>query len=70
VNNRLLTINSRDSIFYYGSVTLFGHFPRLLVLQSVDLEVHPLETISVLAHGSRKELAVRAHDAINAAYHE
>jgi 1-acyl-sn-glycerol-3-phosphate acyltransferase len=68
VNNLHITINSRDSIFYYGGVTLFGHFPRLLALQSVDLEVHPLETIRVLAHDSRKELAARAHNAINAAY--
>jgi 1-acyl-sn-glycerol-3-phosphate acyltransferase len=70
VNNRHITINSRDSIFYHGGVTLFRHFPRLLVLQSVDLEVRPLETIRVLAQDSRKELAARAHDAINAAYHE
>jgi hypothetical protein len=70
VNNRHVTIDNRDSIVYHGGVTLFGHFPRLLALQSVDLEVHPLETIRVHAHDSRKELASRAHSAINSAYHE
>jgi 1-acyl-sn-glycerol-3-phosphate acyltransferase len=70
VNSRHITIDSRDSIFYYGGVTLCGHLPRLLALQSVDLEVHPLETIRVHTHDSRKELAARACNAINAAYHE
>jgi len=70
VNNCHITTDSRDSIFYYGGLTLFSHFPRLLALQSVDLEVHPLETLRVHAHDSRKELAARAHSAINVAYHE
>jgi 1-acyl-sn-glycerol-3-phosphate acyltransferase len=70
VNNRHITINSRESVFYYGGATFFGHLPRLLAVQSVDLEVCPLETIRVHAHDSRKELAARAHSAINAAYHE
>jgi 1-acyl-sn-glycerol-3-phosphate acyltransferase len=69
VNNHHITINSRDSIFYYGGVTLVGHLPRLLALQSVDLEILPLETIKVHAHDSRKELATQVHSAINAAYH-
>jgi len=70
VNNRLITINSRDSIYYYGDATFFGHFPRLLALRSVDLEVHPLETIRVHEHDTRKDLAARAYSAINMAYHE
>jgi 1-acyl-sn-glycerol-3-phosphate acyltransferase len=70
VNNRHITINNRDSVFYYGDMTLIGHFPRLLTLKSVDLELHPLETIRVRAHDSRKELAARAYSVINDAYHE
>jgi 1-acyl-sn-glycerol-3-phosphate acyltransferase len=69
VNNRHITIDSRDSVFYYGGMTFFGHLPRLLALRSVDLEVRPLETISVHAHASRKELAAEAHNVINTTYH-
>jgi hypothetical protein len=50
-------------------MTFFGHLLRLLTLQSVDLEVHPLEAIRVHEHDSRKELAAEAHNAINTTYH-
>jgi 1-acyl-sn-glycerol-3-phosphate acyltransferase len=69
VNNRHITIDSRDSVFYYGGMTFCGHLSRLLTLRSVDLEVRPLETIRVHAHASRKELAARAYSAISSTYH-
>jgi 1-acyl-sn-glycerol-3-phosphate acyltransferase len=69
VNNRHITIDSRDSVFYYGGMTFCGHLPRLLALRSVDLEVRPLETIRVHSRDSRKELAARAYSAISATYH-
>ncbi|HXY54018.1 MAG TPA: lysophospholipid acyltransferase family protein [Nitrospirota bacterium] len=69
VNNRHITSDTRDSVFFYGDMTFFRHLPRLLALQSVDLEVRPLETIRIHADASRKVLASEAHDAISAAYH-
>ncbi len=69
VNNEHITINSRDSVFYYGNMTFCRHLRRLLALRSIDLEVHALETIRIAAHVSRKALALEAHNAINKAYH-
>jgi len=69
VNSRHITIDSRDSVFYYGDMTFCRHLPRLLALRSVDLEVHPLETIRIPARASRKALALEASNAINRAYH-
>jgi len=68
VNNRHITVDSRDSVFYYGDMTFCRHLPRLLALRSVDLEVLPLEIIRLPADASRKALALQAHDAINTAY--
>ena len=69
VNNRHITSDMRDSVFFYGDMTFFRHLPRLLALRSVDLDVQPLETIKIQANASRKVLASEAHDAISAAYH-
>jgi 1-acyl-sn-glycerol-3-phosphate acyltransferase len=68
VNDGQMTCDNRDSVFYYGGMNFFGHLPRLLALRSVDLEVHPLETIRVHSQASRKELAARAYSAISATY--
>jgi 1-acyl-sn-glycerol-3-phosphate acyltransferase len=70
VNNRHITTENRDSVYYYGGMTFGEHLPRLLTLRTVDLEVHPLKTLRIPANASRKALALEAHEAINTAYHE
>ncbi len=68
INGGALTPHNRGSIFYYGDETFFRHFPKLLMLKSVDVDVIPLNSIKVRDHASRKEFALAAHSAISSAY--
>jgi 1-acyl-sn-glycerol-3-phosphate acyltransferase len=68
INGESVTAGNRDAVFYYGGMTFFGHFPRLMSQKSIDVDVIPLKTIAAHADVSRKELAAQAHDAICAAY--
>jgi len=70
VNGAPLNVHNRDSVFYYGDTSFFRHFPRLLSLTSVDVEIVPLKIIRFREKDTRKELAIRAHDVISAAYHD
>lgn len=69
VNGERLTPRNRDSVFYYGGITFQRHFPKLLKLKSINVEVAPLKSISAQAHHSRKDLAAEAHRVISSAYH-
>ena len=68
INGHAVDAHNRDNVFYYGGETFFRHFRKLLVLESVDVEVMPLKVIKVPTDASRKELALEAHAAISAAY--
>ncbi len=68
VDGEEVTSGNRDNVFYYGDATFFRHLPKLLSLRSVAVEVIPMNTISVRAGTSRKELAALAHNVISAAY--
>ncbi len=70
VNSERLTAHNRDAVFYYGGTTFFKHFPKLLALKSIDVEIISLKTIKVQAHQTRKNLSALTHNAISAAYHE
>jgi lyso-ornithine lipid O-acyltransferase len=70
VNGKPLNVLNRDSVFYYGGASFFRHFPRLLSLTSVDVEIVPLKIIRFQEKDTRKELAIRAHDVISAAYND
>ncbi len=68
VNGEPMNTHNRDLVFYYGDISFFRHFPRLLSLSSVDVEITSLHIISVQGKDSRKDLAIRAHDEISAVY--
>jgi len=68
VNGGPLTPEKRDAVYLFGGTTILQHFPRLLSLRSVDVEVLPLKLIKVQGPHTRKELASRAHAAIHEAY--
>ncbi len=68
-NNKPITHENRDSVFYYGGTTIFQHIPKLLALSSVDVEVFPLKTIRIQDTTTRKDLAAEAHNAIRDTYH-
>ncbi|MGE5172395.1 MAG: lysophospholipid acyltransferase family protein [Betaproteobacteria bacterium] len=69
INDKAPADGEKDAVFYYGEMTFFRHFPKLLSLKSIAVGVMPLEEINVHAHTSRKELAAEAYTAISAAYH-
>jgi lyso-ornithine lipid O-acyltransferase len=68
-NDKHITPQNRDNVFYYGGVSFGKHLLRLLSLASVDVEVVPLKAICVHPGRSRKDLATETHDVISAAYH-
>lgn len=63
-----ITTENRDRLFYYGGTKFSDHFPRLLSIDSVAVEVLPLPVIKVRKNASRKELALQAHDAVSNVY--
>jgi 1-acyl-sn-glycerol-3-phosphate acyltransferase len=70
VNGEPMNKYNRDSIFYYGDISFFRHFHRLLSLASVDVEITSLNIIDVQEKDNRKNLAVRAYDQISAVYRD
>jgi 1-acyl-sn-glycerol-3-phosphate acyltransferase len=69
VNNKRITPETRDNVFYYGGVSFGKHLLRFLSLASVDVEVVPLKAISVHPGRSRKDLAAEAREVISEAYY-
>ena len=70
INGEAVAGHNRDLIFYYGDATFLRHLCGLLSLESIDVDIKPLKTITVTAKDSRKELAAEAHTAISAAYRD
>ena len=68
VNGEPITHHTRDSVYFYGSMTYSEHVPRLMALKSVEVEILPLKHMKTHAEDSRKTLAAITHDAINTAY--
>lgn len=68
VNGQPLSAASRDAVLYYGGISFFRHFPRFLMLRSVEVKISVLQPITAGADESRKQLALRAHEAICAEY--
>jgi 1-acyl-sn-glycerol-3-phosphate acyltransferase len=68
IDNEPLSAANRDRLFYYGGVAFADHFPRLLSIRSITVEVTALRTVKPQDHPTRKELAAAAHAAICKAY--
>lgn len=68
IDDRDIDIENRDSVFYYGSMSFFNHFFRLLSLRSVDVELILIEKIEPKLGLSRKELANLAYNTISLVY--
>ncbi len=68
INGEPLDEKSKDLIFYYGSITFFEHFFRLLKLKNIDVELEALEEIEVNPKMTRKELSQIAYDKISSSY--
>lgn len=59
---------NRDFVFYYGDMSFFGHFLKILSLKSIEIELIRLENLKINPNLSRKEVANLAFDSINIAY--
>lgn len=68
INGEPLDEKSKDLIFYYGSITFFEHFFRLLKLKNIEVELEALEEIEVNPKMTRKELSQIAYDKISSSY--
>jgi 1-acyl-sn-glycerol-3-phosphate acyltransferase len=69
INGEAVSPHNRDSVFYYGGASFFRHFPRLLSLRSVDVDLEPQKLLRPGTKASRKGLASKAHEAVSAACH-
>ncbi|MFA5072685.1 MAG: lysophospholipid acyltransferase family protein [Nitrospirota bacterium] len=69
INKSAVTPDNRDSVFYYGEMTFLRHVPKLLPLQSIEVELMPLPMIQAAKYDSRKTLTLAAYHAINTIYH-
>jgi len=68
INSEDINKGNRDLIFYYGGISFFEHFFRLLTLKEIEVELHALEKIEVDPKMTRKELSKIAHEKISSAY--
>ena len=68
VNGEEINIENRDLVFFYGGISFFEHFFRMLNTASITVEVSELETITIDDSSTRKELSNLAHDRISSAY--
>lgn len=68
INGQPVDKENKDLIFYYGSITFFEHFLRLLKMKSIEVELEALEEIVVNPSMTRKELSQKVYDEISAAY--
>ncbi len=68
VNGEDIDARNGHQVYYYGSISFFEHFFRLLNLRSIAVELTELDSIGADAGLSRKELTRTAFERISAAY--
>ncbi|MBL8993461.1 MAG: 1-acyl-sn-glycerol-3-phosphate acyltransferase [Spirochaetia bacterium] len=61
--------SNRDRIFWYGGMTFFPHFFRLLTLPRIDVKVNALPGITSGDWKDRKSLAAHLHGVISRRFH-
>jgi len=68
INEQYVSPQNRDIIYYYGDMTFFTHFFKLLSVSSVDVELRFLDIIHSEDIDCRKELASFSYSTISSAY--
>jgi len=68
INNDNVDPSNKDLLFYYGEITFFEHFFRLLKIRSIEVELQALDTIEVNPKMTRKELSLEVYKKISSAY--
>lgn len=68
INGVPISKENRDFIFYYGSISFFEHFFRLLAVKNIDVDLEALEEIEVNPDMTRKGLSQIAYERISGSY--
>jgi 1-acyl-sn-glycerol-3-phosphate acyltransferase len=68
IDNEIVEPENKDLLFYYGEITFFEHFFRLLKTRRIDVELQALDAIEVNPKMTRKELSREAYSRISSAY--
>lgn len=68
LNSSPVNTENKDLIFYYGGITFFEHFFKLLKIKNIEVTLEALEEINVDPDMTRKELSQMTYDKISSAY--
>lgn len=68
INNENIGPSNKDLLFYYGDITFFEHFFRLLKIRHIEVELQALDVIEVNPKMTRKDLSLEAYSRISSAY--
>lgn len=68
VDNTLLNEKNRDFIFYYGDMTFWTHFIKLLGIKKLNVEIYKAGTLNSKDFSSRKDLVSQSHKLITEKY--
>ena len=68
LNGRLIGIDNRDFIYYYGEAEFFIHFRNLISQRSIEVEINILDKIDTTVVASRKQATELAYNSISLRY--
>jgi hypothetical protein len=63
-----VTLKNRDSLFWYGDMTFFSHFLKLIELKTIEIELSVLEVVQLDTEKSKAELANYSFEKIHSTY--
>jgi 1-acyl-sn-glycerol-3-phosphate acyltransferase len=67
-DNEPVTLKNRDSLFWYGDMTFFSHFLKLIELKTIEIELSVLEVVQLDTEKNKAELAQYSFEKINSTY--
>ncbi|MEM7008092.1 MAG: lysophospholipid acyltransferase family protein [Thermodesulfobacteriota bacterium] len=68
IDGKSVDEENRDLVYFYGGMKFFKHFFGFLSVNTLEIELSFLDTISSGEIASRKDLASKVYDAINSEY--
>lgn len=68
INGQPIDRRSRDSVFYYGSMSFFPHLKRLLLARSIEVELKVLEEVQWTQTPEVRSLSDVLYEKLSAAY--
>lgn len=64
-----ITLRNRDSVFWYGDMTFFPHFLKLLEVEEIEVEITTMEKVELQPEFTKNELAEITFNKIAEVYH-